>query len=162
MAGISYKALKTQYAENKLRYNGKELQDKEFSDGTGLEEYDFGQRMQDPQLVHFWQQDRFADKYADLSPYQYAAGNPIKYIDKNGDSLIVTGKDAAVQGIQKIVNDGLGGYYTVQQNESGTSSLVSTGKDGEMNEQACIPGGLLRSVGRFEECLCQICAFQGR
>ncbi len=44
MAGVSDKALKTQYAQNKYRYNGKELQNQEFSDGTGLGEYDFGAR----------------------------------------------------------------------------------------------------------------------
>jgi RHS repeat-associated protein len=50
MAGVSDKAVKTQYAQNKYRYNGKELQNQEFSDGSGLEEYDFGARLQDPQL----------------------------------------------------------------------------------------------------------------
>jgi hypothetical protein len=50
MSGISDKAVKTNYARNKYRYNGMELQNQEFSDGTGLEEYDYGARMQDPQL----------------------------------------------------------------------------------------------------------------
>lgn len=91
MEGISSQALKgANYAENRLRYNGKELQHKEFADGSGLELYDYGARMQDPQIGRFSTQDRFADKYYALTPYGYAANNPISIIDINGDSIWVT------------------------------------------------------------------------
>jgi RHS repeat-associated protein len=70
--------------ENRFLYNGKELQD-----DLDLEWYDYGMRFYDPQLGRFHTQDRFSEKYYDLSPYQYAANNPILFIDVNRDSLNV-------------------------------------------------------------------------
>jgi RHS repeat-associated protein len=119
MAGISDKALKSNYAQNKYRYNGKELQNQEFSDGSGLEEYDYGARFQDPQLGRFFTQDRFADKYFQLTPYQYGGNNPMSIVDENGDSLIVGGSASATQSFQQIANTGLGNIISVSPTGTG-------------------------------------------
>jgi RHS repeat-associated protein len=89
--GLTMKSISSQATgalENKFKFNGKEEQRKEFSDGSGLDYLDFGARMYDVQIGRFNTQDRFGIKYQNLNPYQYGGNNPFNSIEVNGDSIV--------------------------------------------------------------------------
>jgi RHS repeat-associated protein len=123
MAGISDKAIKTQYAENKYRYNkGSELQNKEFSDGTGLEMYETNLRELDPQLDRWWQPDPKTDQaYESVSPYAAMNNDPVRFNDPNGDE-----GEACCEVLQKIWDNEVRGF---QRFGSAVKEGVSTALD---------------------------------
>jgi|GEM_PF-1819460 len=85
--------------ENKYLYNGKELQDDEVG-SIGLDWYDYGARMYDPQIGRFHTKDPLMEWHFNNTPYHYCFNNPINFIDPFGlDTLKIdpnTGKQIPV------------------------------------------------------------------
>lgn len=93
------------------------MQNQEFSDGTGLEEYDYGARFQDPQIGRWIRPDPLSYISLNWSCYNYADDNPIRYNDRDGLSAsegnqAMTSIDLDPKGnIIRINTDGDPGVY---------------------------------------------------
>jgi RHS repeat-associated protein len=83
MAGISSKALNGA-AENKIKFQDQEFSSKEFSDGSGLDMYEFKWRMHDPQIGRFWQVDPLAEKYLYNSTYAFSENKVVVHRELEG------------------------------------------------------------------------------
>lgn len=114
------------------KYNGKEFQDE-----LGLNVYDYGWRNYDPAIGRFLKIDRFAEKYHELTPYNYSANSPIIFRDIAGDSINVSkllGFDKITNGntTQKIVND-LSAITGLNLTVNANTGLIEYAKDANGN-----------------------------
>jgi RHS repeat-associated protein len=106
MSGISDRALKTNYAENRYKYNGIE-----YDSTFGLDEYEAHFRDLDPQTGRWWQIDPQTEGYENISPYASMYDDPTAKSDPLGDE--------AEDGCCKGLLDGIAaiaGYVMSPQN----------------------------------------------
>lgn len=76
MPGRTYNGTNYRYG-----FNGQEKDGETYGDGN---EYDFGARIYDPRLGRFMSVDPDAPIYPFMTPYCFAANNPIRLVDKKG------------------------------------------------------------------------------
>ena len=90
---------------NRFRYNSKEEQ---FNFGTPY--IDYGTRQYDPVLGRWFAQDPLSEKYYSISPYAFCAGNPVKYLDPDGEiigtAIDVISVGAGIRSFIKNVSSG--------------------------------------------------------
>ncbi|MDR1876027.1 MAG: RHS repeat-associated core domain-containing protein [Flavobacteriaceae bacterium] len=107
------------------KFNAKELDEE-----TGL--YYYGARYFDSKISIWLSVDPKMEKYPHMSPYNYAANNPVKYIDPDGRDIVLpkgtSTKDiyTILGNLQKLTNDKL--VYSTQKDGTIRIKIASLGK----------------------------------
>ncbi len=140
-SGTAWNTPNSMGSTDRFKYNGKEDQSL-----FGIDYLDYGARMYDPKLGRWHSVDPLSEKYYSLSPYNYTANNPIKYIDPDGMDYylaLFTGQISYFEGSADLFSTG---YVNILAGENATmgqlqDALVGLGYEYKMD--ASVPGGFL-------------------
>jgi RHS repeat-associated protein len=95
---------------NPYKYNGKE-----FNNDYGLNWYHYGARFYDPAIGRWHVVDPLSEKYQNLSPYNYVANNPVKFVDPDGKDIVVPNK-AQQAAILEMIHSKSSGTFKFDEN----------------------------------------------
>ena len=92
----------TNHNQQRYKYNGKELDRMH-----GLDWYDYGARWMDAAIGRWHVMDPLCEKYYDVSPYAYCAGDPVNAIDPDGKSILTKVLKVTMRIGSRVVSNGL-------------------------------------------------------
>jgi len=116
--------------KNRYLYNGKELQNQSLAT-TFFGVYDYGARYYDP-VIGIWNSvDPMAEKYDNISPYNYAANNPLRFIDPKGNDIWEINQNGEIA--NRIRDKTQDAFYMVSKDADGNYQRTYT-TDAEGNK----------------------------
>jgi RHS repeat-associated protein len=86
-----------------MRYTGKE-----YDEEDGINQYYFGARFLHETMLRFTSVDPRAEKYPGLRPYVYAAANPVRNYDPDGEEYVVVSRNDFGKSINRMAKEKLG------------------------------------------------------